>query len=227
MEKNATAAVDIIYTLPNVMQSILMKLETLEARNAMLEQKLNMLIRTSASQDGIAQAAVQPAAASSTPEGTADNVVVAEEEPSEVMEIRSKAPKKPSDPFNFGKMPEAAPLDLRPPPAPIEGIRIPIKNVEPMSQSSVQPGPASDRQTATLIRGRLKERDGSSIAAVDVKVFDDKSVMVKKTKTAATGEWIAMLAPGEYTVEFTKPGQKPLFKPISVVSGKKELEILI
>jgi hypothetical protein len=36
-----------------------------------------------------------------------------------------------------------------------------------------------------------------------------------------------MLLPGEYTAEFTKPGQKPLFKPISIVSGKKELEILI
>ena len=230
MEKKATAAIDIIYALPNTMQSILMKLEALEARNAMLEQKFNILIRTNATQENQTHTASQPVTTSAAPDASPEIVAIAEEEPSEIMEIRSKAPKKPSDPFNFGKAAEAPPpppLDLRPPPSPMDGIRIPIKSVEPMSQNAINPEPPPDRQTATLIRGRLKERDGSSIAAVDVKVFDDKNIMVKKTKTAATGEWIAMLAPGEYTVEFTKPGQKPLFKPISVVSGKKELEILI
>jgi len=152
------------------------------------------------------------------------------------MEIRSKAPKRPSEPFNFGKPSEASAaavaasipaLDLQLPPPPPDGVRIPIRSVDPMPENALPSEPLPERQTATLIRGRLKEREGASIAAVDVKIFDEKNIMIKKTKTAATGEWIAMLLPGEYTAEFTKPGQKPLFKPISIVSGKKELEILI
>lgn len=230
MEKKATAAVDIIYTLPDALQSVLRKLEALEARNAMLEQKLNMLLRQPAASDPPPLPAAQPQQPPPPEQPPAD-------EPSEVMEIRSKAPKRPSEPFNFGKPSETAAaavaasipaLDLQPPPPPPpDGVRIPIRNVDPMPESAIQSEPAPERQTATLIRGRLKEREGASIAAVDVKIFDEKNIMIKKTKTAATGEWIAMLLPGEYTAEFTKPGQKPLFKPISIVSGKKELEILI
>lgn len=228
MEKKATAAIDIIYTLPDALQSVLMKLEALEVRNAMLEQKLNMLLRQAPASEMPAPP-VAPAQQFPAEQPAAD-------EPSEVMEIRSKAPRRPSEPFNFGKPSEAAAasvaasipaLDLQPPPTPVDGVRIPIRNVDPMPSSAIQPEPPADKVTATLIRGRLKDREGASIAAVDVKIFDEKNIMIKKTKTAATGEWIAMLMPGEYTAEFTKPGQKPLFKPISVVSGKKELEILI
>jgi hypothetical protein len=229
MEKKATAAIDIIYTLPDALQSILRKLEALEARNAMLEQKLNMLLRQPPASEVPALPAVP--AQSPPPEQPAP------EEPSEVMEIRSKAPKRPSEPFNFSKTSEASAaavaasipaLDLQPPPPPPpDGVRIPIRNVDPMPENAIPSESAPEKQTATLIRGRLKEREGASIAAVDVKIFDEKNIMIKKTKTAATGEWIAMLLPGEYTAEFTKPGQKPLFKPISIVSGKKELEILI
>jgi len=230
MEKKATAAVDIIYTLPDALQSVLRKLEALEARNAMLEQKLNMLLRQPAASESLPLPVAQPQQPPSPEQPAAD-------EPSEVMEIRSKAPKRPSEPFNFGKPSETVAaavaasipaLDLQPPPPPPpDGVRIPIRNVDPMPESAIQSESASEKQTATLIRGRLKEREGASIAAVDVKIFDEKNIMIKKTKTAATGEWIAMLLPGEYTAEFTKPGQKPLFKPISIVSGKKELEILI
>lgn len=232
MEKKATAAIDIIYTLPDTLQSVLRKLEALETRNAMLEQKLNMLLR----QPPASETFVLPAAPVQSPPPEQS----AAEEPSEVMEIRSKAPKRPSEPFNFGKSSEASvtavaavaasipALDLQPPPPPPpDGVRIPIRNVDPMPGSAIPSESAPEKQTATLIRGRLKEREGASIAAVDVKIFDEKNIMIKKTKTAATGEWIAMLLPGEYTAEFTKPGQKPLFKPISIVSGKKELEILI
>jgi len=228
MEKKATAAIDIIYTLPDALQSVLRKLEALETRNAMLEQKLNMLLRQPPASDVPALPAVP--AQSPPPEQPVP------EEPSEVMEIRSKAPKRPSEPFNFGKPSEASAaavaasipaLDLQPPPPPPDGVRIPIRSVDPMPENAIPSEPLPERQTATLIRGRLKEREGASIAAVDVKIFDEKNIMIKKTKTAATGEWIAMLLPGEYTAEFTKPGQKPLFKPISIVSGKKELEILI
>jgi len=229
MEKKATAAIDIIYTLPDALQSILRKLEALEARNAMLEQKLNMLLRQ--------QPVSEPPAPAIAPAQQLPPEQPAADEPSEVMEIRSKAPKRPSEPFNFGKPSETAAaavaasipaLSLQPPPSPPpDGVRIPIRNVDPMSESAIQSEPAPEKQTATLIRGRLKDREGASIAAVDVKIFDEKNIMIKKTKTAATGEWIAMLLPGEYTAEFTKPGQKPLFKPISIVSGKKELEILI
>lgn len=230
MEKKATAAVDIIYTLPDALQSVLRKLEALEARNAMLEQKLNMLLRQPAASESLPLPVAQPQQPPAPEQPPAD-------EPSEVMEIRSKAPKRPSEPFNFGKPSETAAatvaasipaLDLQPPPpSPPDGVRIPIRNVDPMPESAMQSEPTPEKQTATLIRGRLKEREGASIAAVDVKIFDEKNIMIKKTKTAATGEWIAMLLPGEYTAEFTKPGQKPLFKPISIVSGKKELEILI
>jgi len=230
MEKKATAAIDIIYTLPDTLQSVLRKLEALEARNAMLEQKLNMLLRQPSAGEHTTSPAAQPQQPPAPEQPAAD-------EPSEVMEIRSKAPKRPSEPFNFGKPSETAAaavaasipaLDLQPPPPPPpDGVRIPIRNVDPMPESAIQSEPTPEKQTATLIRGRLKEREGASIAAVDVKIFDEKNIMIKKTKTAATGEWIAMLLPGEYTAEFTKPGQKPLFKPISIVSGKKELEILI
>jgi len=216
MSDKIESAIDIIYSLPDQIAQILSKIAALETRNAMLERKL----------DAFSRKTEEPSVAHSHVSAPVENSS-AEEEPSEIMEIRPPAPQ--SQPFSFDRKPEKLPegpaLTL-PTKAP-EGIRIPAKDIDPMPQNAIPSEPVPEKQTSTLIRGRLKEREGSSIAAVDVKIFDEKSVMVKKTKTAATGEWIAMLPPGEYTAEFTKPGQKPLFKPISVVSGKKELEILI
>jgi hypothetical protein len=228
MSTGIESAVDIIYSLPDKIQQISAKLAVLEARSAMIEGKLNAILK--ALSDLASDPADSPAYAADEP--------AHKEEASEVMEIRSKAPKKASEPFNFGKQmpaapadvisqPSGAPITIEPPKEEPTGVRIPVRAVDPMPQSAIQAEPVSERQTSALIRGRLKEREGSSIAAVDVKIFDDKNTMVKKTKTAATGEWIAMLPPGEYTVEFTKPGQKPLFKPITVISGKKEIEVLI
>jgi len=228
MSTSVESAVDIIYSLPEKIQQISAKVAALEARSAMIEGKLNAILKA------LADLASNPAnAVEATEEPPAP-----QEEVSEVMEIRSKAPKKASEPFNFGKQIPSVPADAAPqvagPPITIDppkeestGVKIPIRAVDPMPQSAIQTEQVSEKQTSALIRGRLKEREGSSIAAVDVKIFDEKNIMVKKTKTAATGEWIAMLPPGEYTVEFTKPGQKPLFKPITVISGKKEIEVLI
>ena len=215
--EEAKTAIDIIYSLPAVLDNVLAKLALLEARNAMLEQKINMLL-----QDTRPTAAAPPTDA--PPQSSASDVESEEHDEAEVMEIRPQA----SQPFAFdNKVEKAEAPPLAPPVKSQDAIKIPSKEVDPMPQNAIPSEPTPEKQTSTLIRGRLKEREGSSIAAVDVKIFDDKSVMVKKTKTAATGEWIAMLPPGEYTAEFTKPGQKPLFKPISIVSGKKELEILI
>jgi len=215
--EEAKNAIDIIYSLPAVLDNVLAKLALLEARNAMLEQKINMLL-----QDTRPTAAAPPTDA--PPQSSASDVESEEHEEAEVMEIRPQA----SQPFAFdNKVEKAEAPPLAPPVKSQDAIKIPSKEVDPMPQNAIPSEPMPEKQTSTLIRGRLKEREGSSVAAVDVKIFDSKSVMVKKTKTAATGEWIAMLPPGEYTAEFTKPGQKPLFKPISIVSGKKELEILI
>lgn len=232
MESKASAAVDIIYTLPEKLDSLLSKIAALEARSTMLELKLNTIISNASSFSAHAQQSER------LPPAVSDDPAPSKDDASEIMEIRSKAPKKAAEPFNFGK-PLATnqgeePVIISAPPLSIEaskeentGVRIPVRPVDPMPQSAVQAEPVHEKQTSILIRGRLREREGGSIAAVDVKIFDDKNVMVKKTKTAATGEWIAMLPAGEYTVEFTKPGQKPLFKPISVISGKKEIEVLI
>lgn len=214
MNNKTASAIDIIYSIPDQISQIFSKLAALETRNAILEKKLDAFFKNT---DEVASA---PSAADSAMD---DISIKKGESGSEIMEIR-----QPQS-FSFDKKTEKlleGPMLSLSTKAP-EGIRILAKDTDPMPQNAIPSEPAQEKQTSTLIRGRLKEREGSSIAAVDVKIFDAKSIMVKKTKTAATGEWIAMLPPGEYTAEFTKPGQKPLFKPISIVSGKKELEILI
>jgi hypothetical protein len=218
MTQQYSSALDIIYSLPEQISQVLTKLAALETRNAMLEMKLDAL---SKKEKG------SPAKIEEHPDTEISETNV-ESDVSEVMEIRSSSASKQVNHDDAVKQPAEAsqPLVIGDN-ARNSGIKIPSREVDPMPQTAIHSESASEKQTSTLIRGRLKEREGSSIAAVDVKIFDNKSVMVKKTKTAATGEWIAMLPPGEYTAEFTKPGQKPLFKPISIVSGKKELEILI
>jgi hypothetical protein len=218
------SAIDIIYSLPEALSKLLSKVEALETRNAVLEQKLNILLASklpiAVDQDARVNQEMRTDPQQKQNESAADD-----DSGQEIMEIRQLS----SQPFSFDVKPEK-PVEVQPLAHPVksqDAIKIPSKEVDPMPQNAIHSEPVPEKQTSTLIRGRLKEREGSSIAAVDVKIFDDKSVMVKKTKTAATGEWIAMLPPGEYTAEFTKPGQKPLFKPISIVSGKKELEILI
>ena len=222
MSESSKTAIDIVYDIPDDLSLIQAKMAAIESKIVFLDQKLNMIL------SAVSRAAAEKA----DPEqvlGKDASAAGTSSEDSEVMEIRPPQQQPQSQPFSFDRKPEKLPegpaLTL---PAKVpEGIRIPAKDIDPMPQNAIHSEPVPEKQTSTLIRGRLKEREGSSIAAVDVKIFDEKSVMVKKTKTAATGEWIAMLPPGEYTAEFTKPGQKPLFKPISVVSGKKELEILI
>lgn len=218
------SAIDIIYSLPEILSKLLSKVEALETRNAVLEQKLNVFLGGKSPVATDPEKQTNPEAQPAI-EVKQDTDAADDDSGQEVMEIRQPS----SQPFSFDKKtekPAEAPA-LVIPAKPQDYIKIPSKEVDPMPQNAIPSEPMPEKQTSTLIRGRLKEREGSSIAAVDVKIFDDKSVMVKKTKTAATGEWIAMLPPGEYTAEFTKPGQKPLFKPISIVSGKKELEILI
>ena len=215
MTASNSSALDIIYSLPEKIDILVSKVSALEARNSMLESKLNALLLN-----------MKP---SDLPETSRDfpyiDVAETSSSDSEVMEVRSPFPRKTEEPSREEKA--IAPMSLDSFKQERPAIKIPARDVDPMPAAAIPAEKVSEKQPATLVRGRLKEREGSSIAAVDVKIFDEKSVMVKKTKTAATGEWIAMLPPGEYTAEFTKPGQKPLFKPISIVSGKKELEILI
>jgi hypothetical protein len=218
--KNTESAVDIIYSLRDLLERLEGRLAASEASNKMLEQKLNSVIQKLNSSVAPAPAPVAIAA----PVVSVVETKKEQEPESEVMDIVTQvAPKKkPQDNGPFSFKPQAPPA---PPVAasPDNGVtKLPYKEVD--LNPSLKP---AQNQTQVIIRGRLKERDGQSVSGVEVKVFDASDICIKKTKTAATGEWLAMLPPADYTIEFSKPGMKPLLKTITVIPGRREMDVLV
>lgn len=215
-EKTPETAIDIIYGLPSKIETLLAKVAALEARNAMLEAKINLVLSESAA----GKTHPVEAKAENQPVVTAPPAGQPLESP-EIMDVVTHAGKKTSDQAT------AAPPQKPETPqyATIPGkINLPTGDVDPFAVPQATPL----RNTATHIKGRLRDRDGSGTAGVDVKIYNDKEVLVKKTKTSQGGVWLAFLNHGSYTVEFSKPGtMKPVFKPITVLEGQRELEVVV
>lgn len=243
-EKTPESAIDIIYQLPALISELKMEILSLKAKNNMLEQKLsismNQILDLSKKINSL------PVEKPVLPQKN-DKDAEDDSESSEIMDIVTPAsPKKAkateAAPFSF-KKPEPAPQILPEPvtnpvkstepmsldlnnkkqlPKVESAIKIPYENID-LDKSLVPEG----KQTSVILKGRFKEREGITPGGVEVKVYNDKSVCIKKTKTASTGEWLAMLPAGDYTVEFSKVGMKPLMKTITVIPGRKEMEVLI
>lgn len=77
----------------------------------------------------------------------------------------------------------------------------------------------------TKVYGKLKDKSGEPLPAVNVKILDVNSKLVKSTRTSTRGDWMAFVDAGEYIAEFTKAGMKPFFKPITIAPGQKKIEV--
>jgi len=220
MKEDTISAIDIIYSLPEQLSEIMLKLKALEMANKMLEQKVTTLL----SERAMPQQSIQPVIVpihAPTPAVQKQSLKDDDDGPSEIMDIVTPAaPKKKkvdmAVPFSFSASAPVAPS------VPSE-IKIPYQEVD-INPVSKLPAP---QQTSVVVRGRVKEREGVTVNGIEIKIFDSKDVCVKKTKTAATGDWLAMLPPADYTVEFSKPGMKPLLKTITVITGRREMDVLI
>lgn len=118
----------------------------------------------------------------------------------------------------------------RPPAAvPKPGPRIELSDDE-FSAKALTPDNAKakspDRISSIKVFGRMKDPTSKPMIGVSISVTDNTGKIIKTTKTNAIGDWVCFVPPGNYAVEFTKPGMRPQFKPIKLLPGQGELEVV-
>ncbi|MFA5023441.1 MAG: hypothetical protein WC523_00590 [Patescibacteria group bacterium] len=74
----------------------------------------------------------------------------------------------------------------------------------------------------------------TNLSGVTVKIFNDKDILIKETKTNRSGHWVSHLAPGNYVALFEGvlngkklvPQNRNFVVPEKLPAGKTELEIV-
>lgn len=88
-----------------------------------------------------------------------------------------------------------------------------------------------------MVKGRLKLDKGENtipLSGASVKIFDEKDVLVKSTKTNRAGHWMSQLPPGKYVALFEGEidgkklqSQNKLFEvPQQLPEGRTEFEVI-
>lgn len=229
MEKKTENAIDIIFSLEN-------RFSKIETMLKMLDDKMNAILRIVGDPEKkmkekvfmkgeIVKVEVKPEVTSSAPES------IYSIDADEVMEISSKAPKiSRSDAVAYvsalqikNEAPQLQNTFVTPIPKETT-TSSPIK----MDKVTVDPFNVGDKQEkiTCIVRGKYDSRHGN-VSNVGICIKDSNDKIVKNTKTNGTGDWLALLSTGEYVVEFMRFSQPPIVKTISIMPGKKEMEILI
>lgn len=230
MEKKTENAIEIIYSLEN-------RFSKIESTLKMLDDKLNAILRIVGDPEKkmkekvfmkgeIVKAEVKSQQITSSAPESIDSI-----DADEVMEISSKAPKiSRNDAVAYvpalqikNEAPQLQNTFVTPIPKETT-TSSPIK----MDKVTVDPFNVADKQEkiTCIVRGKYDSRHGN-VSNVGICIKDSNDKIVKNTKTNGTGDWLALLSTGEYVVEFMRFSQPPIVKTISIMPGKKEMEILI
>lgn len=106
-------------------------------------------------------------------------------------------------------------------------------SVQSLDPSQIKAVPDKKTQPGVMVSGKIsiKQDDGKEIMVSDasIKVFNDKDVLVKETKTNRGGVWMCLLQPGGYVAEINGKfkGQELVTqnKTFVIPSGIKEFEV--
>lgn len=220
MEKKTETAIDTIFA-----QSA--KIDKLEMTVRLLDDKLNMILRILENPE---RKMKEKVFMKGEIFGSTENkiktypeaVEVEEVDDSEVMEVKSIAPSAPKQAII--SRPEVKPVSLpiTKPEVKAEPLVLDASVVDPLGSNTVE----KIEKVTCIVRGKYDSRHGN-ISNVAVTVKNHAGKQIKATKTNATGDWLVLLPAGEYGVEFARIGQTPIIRTISIMPGKKEMEILI
>lgn len=239
-------AIDIIYSLPSKLDALLDKISGLEARNAMLEAKLNAFITSGgATQQAASNPSVGYVVAQSDLAGDEESEIMDVPAPLQsrraiVHDVDGPGGIEGAETSTAEELPSPDLIDT-PTPKPFkpskentfakvpERIRLEHVDVDPFGPPTQHPKTVERPRTDSVhVKGTLRNpKTLKGEVGVEVKIYDSSSqILKKKTKTSLGGKWLAFLKAGEYTIEFARP-DKPIFKNLVVLEGQIELEVLV